>query len=300
MSPPTWTFLLRLAMACLLLAGSGAHAAYSCSLAITDTGVIYRAGNNNRVDATGTVTITCNRDIAVDANTLTYRIGADNGANYANPNRRARRGATGNYLVYTLTRGATVGGAATCADTSNWGQIIVTANVMSGTLNFGTSGTASANWGFCLRVRGNQGNPTAGTYTDIVNVYAQYPATLFGAITPAASLNYSIGVSNVCVLNSFPTDMSFTYNSFQPAVQVRTQTIKVACSNGLPWTVAIAPTTGTLLGLNYTLTRTPASGNGNGAAQNIVITGTMAGGQQGACTTATCSASKAHTVTITY
>lgn len=300
MNARTWTLLLRLAAACLLLASGTAHAAYSCSLSITDTGVIYAQGGGNRIDATGTLTITCNRDVAADANTLSYRIGADNGANYSNPDRRVRLGATGNYLVYSLTRGAAVGGAATCADASNWGQIIVSANVMSGTLNFGAAASASANWGFCLRVRGNQGNPAAGTYTDALNVYAQYPNTLFGAVTPAATLNYSIGARNVCVLNSFPNDMAFSYNSFQAAAQVLTQTIGVACSNALPWSVAIAPTGGTLLGLNYTLTRAPASGTGNGATQNIVITGTIAAGQQGSCSTSTCSASQAHTLTISY
>jgi spore coat protein U-like protein len=300
MSLRTWTFLLRFAIACVTLAGGSVHAAYSCSLAITDTGVIYAPGVGNRIDSTGTLTITCNRDVLADANTLTYRIGADNGVNYSNPNRRVRLGATSNYLVYSLTRGAAVGGAATCADASNWGQIIITANVMSGTLNFGAAATASVNWGFCLRVRGNQGSPMAGTYTDAVNVYAQYPAVLAGAITPAAQLNYSIGASNVCVLNSFPTDMAFSYNSFQAAAQTRTQTIGVACSSGLPWTVAIAPAAGTLLGLNYTLTRLPVSGAGTGSVQNIVITGSMAAGQQGVCSTASCSASQAHTITISY
>lgn len=297
MSARTWTFLLKLAAACLLLAGGSAHAVYSCSLSITDTGVIYNQGNNSRTDATGTVTITCTRDVSTDANSLTYRIGADNGLWYNN-GLQTRLGATNNYLDYTLTRGATVGGSATCADTTNWSA--TTTTVMNGTLAFGASASASATWGFCLRVRGNQGNPTAGTYTDAVGVYAQYPATTNGAITPPATLNYSIGARNVCVLNSFPTDMSFSYNSFQAAAQTRTQTIAVACSNNLPWTVAVAPTTGTLLGLNYTMTRAPVSGTGNGAAQNIVITATMAAGQQGRCTTSTCSASQAHTITISY
>jgi spore coat protein U-like protein len=300
MSPRPSTFLLRFAMAWLLLACGTAHAAYSCSLSITDTGVIYAQGGGSRVDATGTLTLSCNRDVAADANSLTYRIGADNGANYSNPDRRARLGATANYLVYSLTRGAAVGGAAACSDAGNWGQIVVSANVMSGTLSFGAAPTATATWGFCLRVRGNQGNPSAGTYTDAVNVYAQYPSTLFGAVTPAAQLNYSIGARNVCVLNTFPTDMAFSYNSFQVGAQVLTQTVKVACSNALPWTVAITPTTGTLLGLNYTLTRAPVSGTGNGATQNIVITGTMPAGQQGVCATSTCSASQGHTVTISY
>jgi spore coat protein U-like protein len=298
MSPRTWTLLLRFAIACLLLAGGSVHAAYSCSVAVTGTGVIYAQGGSNRIDSTGTLTITCNRDVAADGNTLTYRIGADNGLNFS-ADRRVRLGATANYLDYALTRGAAVGGAATCADNSNW-VLVSSANVMSGTISFGTAATASATWGFCLRVRGNQGNPAAGTYTDTVNVTAQYPATAAGALTSPAQLNYNIGASNVCVQNSFPSNMAFSYQSFQAAVQTRTQTIGVACSSGLPWTVAIAPAGGTLLGLNYTLTPLPVSGTGTGLAQSIVITGSMAAGQQGVCSTATCSASQAHTVTISY
>jgi hypothetical protein len=159
---PTWAMLLRLALSCLLLAGGSVHAAYSCSLVITDTGVIYRQGANNRVDATGTLTIH-----------LQPRRG-DRRQHADLPHRRRQRrqlrqprpprapGATANYLDYSLTRGAAVGGAATCADTSNWGQIIVTTNVMTGTLNFGTAATGVGELGLLPAGARRPGQPHRG------------------------------------------------------------------------------------------------------------------------------------------
>lgn len=292
-------WLPRLLLAMPLAAAAPAHAAYSCNVVATSLGVIYARGGSNRIDATGTVTLTCTRDVAADANTLTYRIGVDYGDNWQNPNRRARRGASADYLRYSITRGATAGGAATCADTSNWEPPVLSPNVMNGTLNFGASATATVVWGYCMRVRGNQGNPTAGQYVDTLNVLAQYPATPFGAVA-IGPFTYTIGARNQCVLNTYPSDMVFNYNSFQATPQVVSQVFRLACNNNLPWSVAIAPAGGTLLGLNYTLAHTPASGTGNGNAQAITITGTMPAGQQGTCGTAQCSASQTHTLTITY
>jgi Spore Coat Protein U domain len=299
MSPSIPRWLLRLLLACIACIAGQAHAAYSCNVTPTSLGVIYRQGGGNRVDQTGTVTLTCTRNVATDASTLTYRIGVDNGDNFAGGARRTRLGATGNYLTYTITRAAAVGATAACADASNWDANPAGANLMTGTLNFGTSASATVNWSFCVRVRGNQGNAAAGQYVDTPNVGVQYPATAAGAIA-FSSFTYTIGARNQCVLNSYPGDMVFNYSSFQAGAQAVNQVFRIACSNNLPWSVAIAPATGTLLGLNYTLTRAPAAGTGNGNPQNITITGTMAAGQRGTCATSTCSASQPHTMTITY
>jgi hypothetical protein len=292
-----WMF--RLMLACLCLAAGSAQAVYSCNVSATSLGVIYAQGTNTRIDATGTVTLNCTRNVATDANTLTYGIAPDDGANENGGNRRARLAASGNYLTYTLTRGTTAGGGATCQDTNNWNVDNLPANVILGTLNFGTAASASVTWGFCARVRGNQGSPTAGLYVDNIIVTAAYPATLSGATTTAA-FTYTIGAINQCVLSSQPSNMAFNYGSFQAAPQVTTQTFALACSNALPWSVAITPANGTLLGLNYTLARAPTAGSGTGNPQNIVITATMPAGQQGTCPTGSCSATQPHTLTITY
>jgi len=279
-----------------------AWSAYSCNVTATSVGVIYTAAN---VDTNGTVTLTCTRGSG-DANSLTYRIKAADGLNAtaAAPYRRARRGASANYLNYILLRG-TVGGAASCGNTSNWrAPANGNADVMRSTLNFGAALSASVTWGYCIRVRGTAGGnpaaPTAGVYTDSFNVFAQYPGTNAGVLTSTVAANYTVGVSNQCVLNTFPTAMVFNYTSFSATPQVLTRQFDLRCSNALPWSVAVSPASGTLLGLSYTLARSPVSGTGNGADQVITLTGTLPAGQAGTCASATCTASQPHVVTITY
>lgn len=281
----------------VLLWGSGSGwAAYNCNVTATSVSVLYTTGTNQ--DTNGTVTLTCSR-AATDGNSLTYRIKADNGVNPNANQRRVRLGATGNRLNYSLTRGS-IGGAATCSNNGNWRAPNGANNTMQGTLAFGTALTASVTWGFCARVRGNQGSPAAGAYTDTVQVFAQYPGTNAGALTSSAPLNYRVGVGNQCVFNTYPTTVLFNYASFSPTVQTSNQNFDLRCSNGLFWSLAVSPASSTLLGLGYSLSTTPGSGTGTGNDQVITLTGTMAANQAGTCATATCSATQAHVLTITY
>ncbi|MBX3656819.1 MAG: spore coat protein U domain-containing protein [Ramlibacter sp.] len=300
MKPPAVSPRLRLALlAPALLAGAPAWAAYDCNVSVTSVGVLYTTSPVNQ-DANGTVTLTCTR-ASGDANSLTYRIKADNGLNPNGTQRRVRRGTSGNRLDYFLRRGTTVGGAASCGNNTNWSAPTSgNSQVIRDTLSFGTALTASVTWGYCIRVRGNQGSPTAGSYTDTVQVFAQYPGTNAGALTSPASLNYTVGVSNQCVFSSFPTNMVFSYTSFSATPQVASQSFNLRCSNSLPWSLAVSPASTTLLGLGYTLGLSPASGTGTGADESITITGTLPAGQAGTCAAATCSGSQAHVITITY
>lgn len=293
---------LRLLAGLVAVTAAPAWAAYSCNVAATSVGVIYTAAN---VDTNGTVTLNCTR-AGSDANTLTYRIKATDGINAtgAAPFRRARRAATANYLNYILRRG-TAGGAATCNNASNWrAPANGTTDVMTGTLNFGAALSASVVWGYCIRVRGTAGGnpaaPTAGIYTDAFDVFAQYPNNNAGVLTSTVAANYTVGVNNQCVLNTFPTAMVFNYTSFSTTPQVLTRQFDLRCSNALPWSVAVSPASSTLMGLNYTLARSPVSGTGNGADQVITLTGTLPAGQAGTCANANCSATQPHVVTITY
>lgn len=299
-SYPVPRALLRgAAAAAVSLCAMPAWAAYSCNVSVNSVGVLYTTNPVNQ-DANGTVVLTCTR-AASDANSLTYRIKADNGLNANGTQRRVRRGATNNRLNYSIRRGTAVGGAAACGNNSNWyAPVNGNTNVMRGTLNFGTALVASATWGYCARVRGNQGNPTGGDYTDTVQVFAQYPGTNAGALTSSVSLNYSVGVGNRCVFNTTPTTLVFNYTSFSDTPQVAMQNFELRCNNALPWSLAVTPDTGTLLGLNYSLDLTPQSGMGTGADQAITLTGTLPADQAGNCATATCSASQAHSLIVTY
>ncbi|WP_332778076.1 spore coat protein U domain-containing protein [Polaromonas sp.] len=296
--------LLRaLALAVLSLTAlfsPAAWAAYSCSLTTQSVGVLY-VFNFSNFDANGTVILTCTRNVVADANTLTYRIKADNGLNWSGTNRRARLGATGNRLTYYLRRGTTAGGGATCGNSSTWfAPATGTTNVITGTLSFGAAATASVTWGFCARVRGNQGAVAAGLYTDMVGIVAQYPNNNAGALTVAEPMYYQIGVTSQCVFNLQPHPIVFNYTSFSPTPQVASRNFEVRCSNTLPWSVSIPSPSGTLLGLSYSLAASPASGTGTGADQIVTVTGTIPAGQAGTCSTAICTGANVHTILITY
>jgi hypothetical protein len=66
--------------------------------------------------------------------------------------------------------------------------------------------------------------------------------------------------------------------------------------------MALDATSGTVIGLNYTLALSAAGGTGAGlTAANYTVDGTMASGQSGTCgTTAVCTGSQARTLTVTY
>jgi spore coat protein U-like protein len=294
--------LARIAAGLLVLC-TGSAWSYSCNVSVTGTGVLLDTYGANQ-DSNGTVTLNCTRSNA-EATTLTYRIKADNGLNYSGQ-RRARRGTSGNYLGYWLQRGTAVGGSAACANATNWLEPATgNTNVITGTLNFGSSLSASAVWGYCVRLPSVDLFTyylftTAGSYTDTVNIYAQYPGVDGGALTPEVPLNYTVGVKEQCIFNSFPTRITFNYTSFSATAQTDTEQFNLRCSNSLPWTVAVSPTNATALGLNYTMGITPAAGTGNGANQPITLTGTMPAGQSGTCALGSCAATVVHTVTISY
>ena len=302
---PFLRILCQSALFAILVSASGAQAAYSCNVSVSSVGVLYVQGGGNRVDAVGSVTLNCTRDVLLDASTLTYRIKASNGLNF-NGDRRVRRGATADYLVYTLRRG-TLGGGGVCNDINDWFAPATGAtNVFVGTLDFLAGATASVTWGYCARVRGNQGAPASGVYTDTIQVFAQYPNNDAGALTATAAMSYTVGVDPQCVFNTFPTSMTFNYTSFSPTAQTVARNFNLRCSNGQTWTASIAPAAGVLLGLNYTMVPSPAVlTTGTGADQVVTITGTIPAGQAGTCATAQptatpCTATQPTTVTITY
>lgn len=275
-----------------------AQAAYSCNISVTSLGASYSQSNN--VDTNGIATINCTRSSS-DANTLSYRIKADNGSHVTGSQRRVRLGTTGNYINYSLARGTSVGGAATCRNSTNWqAPANGTKNTITGTLNFGANLSASAVWGYCLRVRPVTPSPASGIYTDIVQVFGQYPNSNSGTLTASSPLNYSVSVGSQCLFGTTPGSLSFNYTSFSSSAQTTNATFNVLCSNTLPWTVSISPANHTLLGLNYNLNLNPVSGTGTGLNQLVTLTGTVPAGQAGTCNTAICTATKVHILTISY
>ncbi len=288
-----------LAALSLVAWGPAAYAAYSCTVTATSSGLIYQTPSPR--DVTGSATLTCTRSSG-DANSLTYRLKASDGlqANTTAPYRRVRLGSTANYLYYALRRGGA------CNNNTNWrAPATGTTDVETGTLNFGAALTATTTLSYCIRVRvgsgSNPASPAAGVYSDTFNVFAQYPDNNAGAISPSAPVVMTVGVSNQCVFNTYPGNLSFNYTAFSATTQTSTTSFMLRCSSGLPWTISVSPNPAVLQGLRYTITPSPASGSGNGnTGQAVTLTGSMQAGQAGTCTGLTCAGTQAHTVFITY
>lgn len=121
--------------------------------------------------------------------------------------------------------------------------------------------------------------------------------------TTPASFNVTVNLTSSCEVTSAPTDVAFSYTSFQGTAATSTGgAFSVRCTNTLPYTMALDATSGTVIGLNYTLALSAAGGTGAGlTAANYTVDGTMASGQSGTCgTTAVCTGSQARTLTVTY
>ncbi len=261
---------------------------------------------------TQSLTLTCSR-AASDSNVLSYRIAADNGANAQGQARNVRLGTTNQRLSYRLNRGTSAGQAAACNSSGtiwrdNGGGLI------TGVLNFGSALSAAVTWSYCTVANASSALP-AGEYTDQVQVTLRYPNTGAGQLL-TVPLNLQFGVQTACLIDKPVPGLSVNYTSFQAAAVTAQAPVLVRCSFDTPWTAGLqgpaapnAPpvanlTNQSLLGLNYSLKATPASGtglgNGNNGQQTVTIGLTVPGGQGGSCSTGSCSASATHTLVISY
>jgi spore coat protein U-like protein len=149
---------------------------------------------------------------------------------------------------------------------------------------------------FCFQVPASQSTAVPGTYvatptltiTDSANVI-----WLNGGV-----LTLTTPVSASCSIVSSPTPLVINYTAFG-AQQTGTSDFQVRCTNSTPYTLSLDATSGTIVGLPYTLS-VPSSGTGTGLAQTVTITGTIAAGLAGTCSGATCSATQVRTLTLSY
>lgn len=136
---------------------------------------------------------------------------------------------------------------------------------------------------------------------------------VFGVLAPVAhastvtgNFNVTVNLTSACEITAGPSDVAFTYTSFQTGDATSTGgAFSVRCTNTLPYTLSLDSTTGTVIGLNYSLSLSASSGTGAGlSAANYTVSGTMHSGQSGNCATSptvgTCAGSQARVLTITY
>ena len=269
------------------LAAAPALAAYNCTVTVTAVTVVYDPTSVVQNVTTGSYTINCTRALSDNSN-LAWSLAVNNGLQAGGgfnrvlqpPNRRY------NYETYRF---------APYTAANLWGA---TAAVrFSGTLAFGASTFATVTGPFDIVMPALQAVQPAGTYTDTVT------ATLRrgGTIMHTAAFGVTVRTDNTCQLSVPPGNVNLTYSSFQGFAAAASTTYGVRCTTLLPSTMALDATSGTLLGLNYTLGISPStSGTGTGATQTYTINGSIAAGQAGTCATASCNASQTRTLTLSW
>jgi len=278
----------RLAALLLVLAAAPAFAAVTCSVSVTSISTNYAPTASTDTIVTGSFSVSCTR-LASDANTFNWSLGADNGQHASGQvNGVALNGALYSYELYRTPH---------YANANRW-RDNTAGNRLSGNISFGASLTGSQNGSFDLRLPAPQTVQAAGTYTDLVTVTLRDAST--SSMLGQNTFNVSVITTPTCSLSTPPGSVSFTYTSFQPGSASASTSFGVICTTALPYTMSLDATSGTLVGLSYSLALSQNSGSGTGAAQTYSINGSIAAGQAGTCSAATCSASEIRTLTITY
>jgi spore coat protein U-like protein len=278
-----------LALAALLFAAPlASFAAITCPITATSpqTIVSYDPFSGSAGTVTGDFSITCNRTKNVDGNfPASFWLGVNDGAN--NPRTLTSGGNTLAYSLYT--------DSGTCASALQGTTGYTFAN--GNTKNSDTT-TGPFTGTYCLAVAASLTATVPGTYTGSFVLRAA--AAAGGAALGTATINVSVTVPASCTFVTPPTNMNFTYTAFTTNQQTANNPFQVRCTNTTPYTLSLSPTSATLLGLNYTAALVSPTSSGTGAAQNNTVKVTIPSGQAGTCTTASCTGSQTHTLTITY
>lgn len=133
------------------------------------------------------------------------------------------------------------------------------------------------------------------------------------AANDSASVSVTINLTSKCVFGAV-APVVFTYTSFQAAAATSTGgTFNMKCTNTMPYKIGFtnAPTpavsdavTDDAVNLAYSLGLSAATGTGSGVDQAYTVTGSMALGQGGTCTTASCAndaaTNKTRTLYVVY
>ena len=280
--------MTRALLACVLaLAAAPALAAYSCTVTVTAVTVVYDPTSVVQNVTTGSYTINCTRALTDNSN-LAWTLAVNNGTNAGGGFNRVEQPPSRRYNYETYR-------FAPYTAANLWGA--AAAVRFSGTLAFGGSTFASVTGPFDIVMPALQTVQPAGTYTDTLT------ATLRrgGTTMDTTAFGITVRTNNTCQLSVPPGNVNFTYSSFQGSAATASTTYGVRCTTSLPYTMALDATSGTLLGLNYTLGISPStSGTGTGATQTYTINGSIAAGQSGICATASCNASQTRTLTLSW
>lgn len=264
----------------------------SCAIAsVSGISLNYAPASSTALVGSGSITINCSKS-GSNSDTRYLEIGAGSGMNASGTQNRAA--GPGAFLGYGLRRDAAL--------VAPWSD--VSGSRLTSTVTATTATTTSVTLNWWIVVPAGQSVP-AGTYLDTVTLRLYQDAnpnpSLVDLNPGTATASISLNVTSVCSLSSAPANLNFSYTSFQTVASAASSSFAVTCTQGAPYTVALDATSGTLLGLSYQLSLSVSGPQvGTGTARAMSVNGTMAAGQSGTCSAATCSASNLRTITISY
>jgi hypothetical protein len=286
-----------LAMALLALCGSAR--ALTCSVAVSSVPMSTLYVSTGTTTAVGTLTGSCTKT-ASDPNQPYIYVGIDQGEPPAGRNMTRQNGTQ--TLAYEIYQGTTTGGGLW---TTARGQNYASGNSGGAWFQMAAApATQSVTLNYLFRVGAGQGGAPAGIYDDqliTVTVRQSNAArTENGTILQTGTFAVYASIRDNCYFSTPPATLAINYPAFSTIPRTGSSNFQISCTYNTPYTMSLATTTGTLVGLNYSLALSAPSGTGTSAPQSYTVTGTMAAGQAGTCAGATCTASQAHTLNIGF
>lgn len=287
---PARSMLRLLALGLLVLTSSVYASSYSCAISsASGISLAYDPTSPTQTVGTGTVAINCTKS-GGNLATVYYELGINGGVNLSGVQSRSLNGSSAiNYNTWRDNGNSQV-----------WNDI--SSNRIKGSLSSTSSSTIYVNYYVSIPASQIAG---AGTYLDTQTVKLYQGFSSGAASTDISPTIQTFGVSLTvaakCTLSSPPGNVHFNYTSFQTTASVASTSFAVTCLNNTTYSMALDSVSGSLLGLNYSLSLSKSgTQTGNGFAQGATINGSIQGGQSGTCNGTTCTANESRTLTISY
>ena len=289
-------FLLKLLPLTTMLITWGSAYAATCTIAVTSlTSIAFDP--NVPLQLTGTVSGSCT---PANGQELIVPPSIYIGINLGARTPRSMLSGTTNLITYQINKSSGAGvwneAAGTTVTTADGGLLF--------TLTAGVKNTAQPySYTYYLNI---PAQPTApvGTYNDTTITANIKQTSSTGSALGSAVFSLTATVAPNCRFSTNPSALNLNYSSFAPTAVTGTSAFSLNCTSGTSYSQAVTPTTGTALGVSYSLALSATTGlTGTAVNQNYTITGTAAPGQSGTCATSgtLCSATpNPHSIAVTF
>lgn len=282
-----------------VLGASGSAYAVTCSITATSVPLSTLYASGTATSVTGTISGSCTKETGDVAKPYIY-IGIDQGGPSAGRSMTRQSGTQ--LLTYEIYHRSNYTGiwnestGVTNTTSTNGGVLYQMAN---------NSNAQAFSFPYYLRIPTPQASAPAGIYDDLTITttirLSSSSGLATGAVLGLTSFGVSASIQHSCYFSTSPAPLVLNYTSFRATAATGTSSFGLSCTYNTPYTLTLtAPSTGTLLGVNYSLALSAPSGTGTAAPQTYTVTGTAAANQSGTCTSGSCTASQNHTITVGF